>query len=70
MGYYDEDDDYDEWDDMTDEEKEEYRRQEREDEEERMLDELYERCYACHCGAWQVVNGKPCHVADCICGAE
>lgn len=35
--------------------------------------ELEERCRCagdCQCGAWQFINGRPVHVADCVCGAQ
>lgn len=35
--------------------------------------ELERQCtYAgdCQCGAWQFINGRPVHVADCVCGAQ
>lgn len=40
------------------------------DYEERKIEELLDRCSECTCGAWQVIDGKPTHVADCCCGAE
>ena len=37
---------------------------------ERKAEELWERACECTCGAWQNINGKTIHVADCCCGAE
>jgi len=38
--------------------------------EEQKYDDECERTFECTCGAYVMINNKPCHVADCICGAD
>ena len=52
-----------EWDDDDE------RDYDRDEDEDREMEE-YETALNCSCGAWQLHNGKPIHIADCVCGAE
>ncbi len=41
-----------------------------EDYEEREYENMISLALTCTCGAWQLINNKPVHCADCCCGAE